>query len=174
MSPINSRIKGSDFENEVAKILTGWWGSKLKRTPMSGGWSQSAASGDITPVGDDRDLFPMSVECKKTESWSFADLLKLPKGDDGHLIAYWNQCIRDCENYNKSNESRRKRAPLLVFSANRQPIYVMLKAEDFYGMEKVVDINPILMWEYGDSTMFIMKLDLFLQMVPAKQFKKKG
>lgn len=168
--PINSRQKGADFELEIADVLSQWWGEKVRRTPMSGGWSAEATSGDITPVGPMREKFPWSVECKKTEDWSFTDLLKLSEAMNGvYLHEHWLQCVRDCSKYNHNNPNT-QRNPVLIFSANRQPKWVMLEYE-YFGEIFEGDQPASLLWPYLGSVKIILKLEEFLKGTSAAQFK---
>lgn len=168
---INSRQKGANFELEVADILSKWWGGKIRRVPLSGGHSKMSSSGDILPVDENRHLWPFSVECKKTAGWDFSDLLKIPKADQDTLIAFWRQCTEDCDVYNHNN-TKRPRIPILIFSANFQPVYAMLNLEDFEKICSTLPDEAFLTWTYKDNTNVVLKLEHLLGVVGAAQFKE--
>lgn len=117
---INSRTKGATFERDVAKLLTTWCGMNMRRSPMSGGWNKH---GDITPVDPhDMDSFKFNVECKNQMIWDFSDLIKDIHNNDG-IESWWIQAANDAE--------KSKRVPLLIFTKNRHPNYIML-TENLY------------------------------------------
>jgi hypothetical protein len=111
-----SKIKGSDYENKVAKLLTEWWGEgKFSRVPASGGlhWGDDQrVAGDIVPPANAN--FPFVVECKKREEWSMEHVLL----DIGQPREWWSQVVMDAR--------RIKKVPLLIFSRNRAKDFVML------------------------------------------------
>lgn len=120
----NSRSKGAGFERETAKLLTDWWGVDFHRVPASGGlhWKDdNRVSGDIVAPPDSD--FPFSVECKKVEGWNFEQIIK----GTGLVTDWWSQCTRDADEFNK--------APLLIFSKNRSPVFFMVRVEDFKKFE---------------------------------------
>lgn len=120
---INSRNKGYSYERKIAKVFTKWTGFECKRTPASGGW---AKTGDITPKNpEDMINFPLCVELKKRERWSFADLIKGSKLKTG-ILSWWEQCITDAQTSNK--------IPLLVFSRNLDINYACMYLEDFEAL----------------------------------------
>lgn len=117
---INSKAKGSSYELKVAKILSQWWGEEFHRTPMSGGlhWkADNRVAGDIVTPPDS--LFPFSVECKKREEFTFEQILK----GTGDVEKWWKQCIGDCK--------RVSMKPMLIFSKNFAPNYLMIDYVDF-------------------------------------------
>lgn len=121
-----ARTKGNSFENEVAKLLTKWSGSKFRRVPLSGGWQSSkVATGDLFLVaeyetartGDGlRVRFPFSVECKKQEGWDFAQLFR--DSEKCPLRLWWEQASNDAKII--------KKLPALIFARNYSPIFIMV------------------------------------------------
>jgi hypothetical protein len=128
----HSKVKGDSFELKVGKILGEWWGCEFKRSPRSGGSGLYGMCKDLIP--QDQELehkFPFSVECKKQEKWVLGDLFKPIKMSKSKKNPYtckvWNWWHQACQqaDINKKN-------PLLVFSRNRQPIYVMMDTDITY------------------------------------------
>ena len=120
MSPINSKEKGSEFERRIARILSKWWGEEFHRTPGSGGlhWKKdNRVAGDIVaPMGSN---FPFSIENKKWEDWEIIQLLK----GTGDIENWWKQCEGDAIRVSKE--------PLLIFTKNYAPIYMMMLLSTF-------------------------------------------
>lgn len=108
---VNGRAKGAGFELRVAKLFSEAMGVKLRRTPMSGGWSHDnpEVTGDLVCVEGN---FPFCVECKCEEGWRLESLFA-PKHT--WFDNYWAQLKRECP---------ADKIPLLVFSRARQPIFV--------------------------------------------------
>lgn len=118
--PINSREKGKSFELKVSRILSEWWGMDFRRTPNSGGFhwrNDHRVAGDIIPPPGAK--FPFTVECKKHESWDFEQIVK----NTGDVEKFWQQACSDAE--------RVQLKPMLIFSKNRSPDYVMMFYIDF-------------------------------------------
>lgn len=117
---INSKKKGSEYELKIAKVLSAYWGEEFHRTPASGGlhWKQdNRVAGDIVTPPDS--VYPWVTECKKREAWTFDQLIK----STGEIESYWKQVCRD------SNETGLR--PLLIFSKNYEPNYMMMHHNDF-------------------------------------------
>jgi hypothetical protein len=78
-----SRRKGKVRENEIAKAISLWWtGGKdnkvFRRAPLSGGFPNKRAHGDILPMKPEAAGFPFLVDVKdrkNVESLDFVDLL---------------------------------------------------------------------------------------------------
>lgn len=112
----NSRSKGKGYERLVAKKLGEWWGEPFRSTPGSGAlhWEKdNRVAGDIVPPVDSK--FPFTVECKKREGWYFDAIIN----ETGEIPEWWQQSVDDGK--------RVDREPILIFSKNRAPSYVMLK-----------------------------------------------
>jgi hypothetical protein len=155
---INSKHKGSEYELKIAKVLSDWWGEPFRRTPMSGGlhWREdNRVSGDIVTPPDS--VFPYNIECKKREEWSFDQLIK----GTGEIESYWEQCDRDARGI--------RRKPLLIFSKNFNPDYIMLYIDDYTPIlelkhHKMV-VNYFLVGIIGKPLRIIMRLDDFIRLV---------
>lgn len=114
---VHSKRKGNRAELHVAKKLEEWWGTPFVRTPGSGGFATVNKSVDLNLVGDvvtDDPTFPFSVEVKNAENWKLSQLLT---SDKAPLWEYWEQTVEQA--------SRETRIPLLVFTKNYQPYWVM-------------------------------------------------
>ncbi len=117
---INSKLKGSEFERKTAKALSSWWGESFTRTPASGGlrWgSDNRVAGDI--VCPPESLYPFTTECKKHEDWSLEQVLK----GTGNVEKWWTQSVND--------GLRVDRKPVVIFSKNFAPSYLMINENDF-------------------------------------------
>lgn len=115
------RVKGHNFERQICNVLRDAWKIELERTPLSGGWGKMQTGGDI--VG--KEGFPLYIECRKHESWNLDQLFK----DKGLLWTWWNEVIGKAEEEGK--------IPILIFSRNHAPIYVMCWLFD-YSREKII------------------------------------
>ncbi|AYP68623.1 hypothetical protein EalM132_00111 [Exiguobacterium phage vB_EalM-132] len=127
---INGKNKGNEYERKIAKSLSGWWGEQFQRTPASGGlqWkNDNRVSGDI--VTSVKSKFPFTVECKKREGWSIEQLVK----ETGDIEKWWAQVIKDCE--------RSSLRPLLIFSRNFAPDYVMIHEADFNLLASTTEVK---------------------------------
>ena len=116
---VNSKTKGDTYERKIAKKLTEWTGLKFERVPASGGlkWAEdNRVYGDI--VTNDPD-FPITIECKNREEWNMDSLINGSK----KVAAWWNQVTDDT--------AVTGNAPMVIFTRNLQPDYVMIRAESF-------------------------------------------
>ena len=117
------RAKGKDYERKIAKILSGWWGSPLRRTPTSGG---NIYSGDIfDPQGE----FPFIVECKKRHQLSFSGLLE----NDSELWKFWKKALEDYIPEDPHHEPTDP--PALIFSQDYDADYFMIELTWFRRLE---------------------------------------
>ncbi len=118
-----SRDKGARCEREVCRLFARAFGGTWSRVPLSGGWANRTAfatCGDVITTLPD---FPFTVECKNAEGWHLEQLLTNP---DTCLIArWWRQTCTEAA------EAGRK--PLLVFTRNFQPLFMMLEEGDLPG-----------------------------------------
>lgn len=146
-----SRNKGSGYERKIAKILGNWWADDselFRRTPMSGGWAKEKITGDITPVKEEGENFPFSVECKKQEGWEFHQFWS----KKSKFWSWWEQCTDDAKRSNKQ--------PLLIFSRNR--------ISDFMAVRNIFDIwkMPHFFLKFPDEFgeyIYVFKLEEFIE-----------
>jgi hypothetical protein len=165
--PLNSRAKGATFELDVSKELSIWWGTKLRRTPLSGGWSKDNVTGDIAAS---EPYFPFSVECKSTESWEFFQLLKSP--DKAELAEHWKQCVNDSQGRSFTSPGLLKKPliPLLTFKRNFHPMYCGIRVQDWNLICSHATPSAMI-WCYDGEDIIFMLLSHFLRAVDPKQFK---
>jgi hypothetical protein len=140
-----SRGKGAGGENEVGRLLAGWWsqvepGVTFKRTPASGGWASGHARGDFQTSGDlvtTAKAFPWCVEVKRREGWAWAGLLK---GTRSPVWTWWVQAQV------QANEAGL--APMLWFRRNREPWTVMVRG--FCALTRVLsaEAQPKHAWAF--------------------------
>lgn len=122
-----SRDKGNNYELHICRRMSEWWFGKsfdkvkggelpFRRTPLSGGWDKREGS-DVNLMQEGEE-FPFSIECKNQEKWSWDSLFK--GGEKNPIWGYWEQCEKAAKEKNK--------VPLLIFSKNFNPDYVMMSA----------------------------------------------
>ena len=108
---VNGRAKGASFELVVAKAFSEVFGYKIKRTPLSGGWSHDnpETAGDLVCNTKGAD-WPYCVECKNGEGWRLESLFT-----DNHkwFDDWWLQAVDECPT---------GKYPILVFSRNHAPV----------------------------------------------------
>jgi len=118
---VNGKAKGAGFELLIAKTFSEALGVKLRRTPMSGGWSHGnvETAGDLVCV-DKNITFPYCIECKCCEGWRMEALFT-----DKHawFDNWWEQTMRECP---------AEKIPILVFSRARQPVFAATRPQDDY------------------------------------------
>jgi len=127
-----AKVKGSNFERKIAKLLSNWYfgiPDRLKRTPLSGGFSKNY-KGDLfedvsvkisdDPVKNSTRHFPFNVECKHQEV-----PLDIPAllSDKSVFWQFWNQTTTEFANTPDSGK-----IPLLVFTKNNVRPMVALPA----------------------------------------------
>lgn len=120
---INSKEKGNRAERELVKKFAKWWDSKFYRTPGSGSFATRGynlpegvdLSGDVVTTDSS---FPFCVESKNFEGWHLEQLLT---SDKCGLKAYWQQTVSETPDH---------KLPLLVFTRNHQPHFIMMREED--------------------------------------------
>lgn len=112
-----SRLKGSSYENTVAKVFKDKLDVTLSRTPLSGGFQKSntraeSFRGDLNCVDSNVEL-KVHIECKNQKTIA--------------INKWWKQTIEDCP---------KTRKPLLVIHRNQKIVNrkVVEKAEDFVLM----------------------------------------
>lgn len=167
-SGINGRIKGKNFEREIAEMFEAWYGKPFRRTPNSGGLAIQAReiAGDL--ICDDP-AFPFLVEIKKHEGWELSSILLLGRrrfeetttesGKDRtcEILAWWNQAVREAKGI--------KRIPMLVFSKNyHQPVAVVPYSSVFLGPSRP---KVFFLWAiYGVALGVILLQDFFAAFSP--------
>ncbi len=116
----NSKAKGSRAEYAVRDAFSLWWQCEFRRTPGSGAWGTTHNQGSL--VGDvvcDDPAFPYSIEIKNQEKWCLEHLLST---DKAKLLEWWTQTLVQA--------AASKKKPMLCFTRNRQPIFIMTLKTD--------------------------------------------
>lgn len=95
-----NKRKGASFENDVAKILSKYFGIELKRTPQSGGFAKARKVkildmflGDIVPITEGIN-FLLHIECKNQAKSSFNQWFKQASEDcatDKIPVVVWHR-----------------------------------------------------------------------------------
>lgn len=158
-----SKRKGASFELAVYKLFNeAFKGSIIfERSPRSGGGS---FRGDIIPKTSEenpRDRqpiveFPFVFELKNREEWTYKALFE---GFNSSAIGkYWQQVCEDADSWGK--------IPILIFTRNYQPNFVLYKQQDLEKYTKPTDsLTNIL---YCTDGIVVTTLDKFLQELDTK------
>jgi hypothetical protein len=152
-----ARNKGSSFENKVAKLFSKWTGFRIKRTPMSGGFSKEGSyAGDLNCVlPEESSIFPFIVECKNQECWSFDNILVAKN----KIFNFWDQAADEGEKAGK--------IPLLIVTKNYCSDFMFVDAntvevfESDYGI--YLDILDMLIIKRGSYFLYGVLLEDFLE-----------
>jgi hypothetical protein len=103
--------KGKRYERRIAKILSEWSGIELVRTPDG---APEDLYADIWPKHTN-EWFPLAVECKHVEDWSFDQIIQ----GTGQFYDWLNQAYSQA--HNARTQLRDWYEPVLVFTKNRFP-----------------------------------------------------
>jgi hypothetical protein len=144
-----SRNKGSNYEREVAKKISayfGWeWANSFYRTKPHG---MAQPNGDIQPINEMNDLWRAAklgpLECKSRKEWSFDQLFKEPK--NSCLYRYWE----------KSNNDTNRKDTVLLFTKPSVSDYVMT------ANRNLIPVSPALTFQVDDDYFLIQTLKSFL------------
>ena len=117
MKPAGSKQKGSSFELQIAKRISGVIGvdqqKYLQRSPESG--ARISWKGDIVPVYPLPMIWPYHIECKKREGWNLDQLLDPSNSKCEPMIWFKEACEQAYDD---------KHIPLIIFSKNYRPILI--------------------------------------------------
>ena len=111
-----SKVKGSNYERDVAKKFKKAYDAELVRTPQSGGFAKKSAKaddfrGDIVPADEDIEL-SLHIEAKCHKTWS--------------LPTWFKQAEEDCP---------KGKFPVIVFHQHgTSKDYVAMSLEDFFKL----------------------------------------
>lgn len=158
MRPGGGRDKGNAFERKVAKILTDSWGVKFVRTPNSGAFHQLAPA-DIIP--EDKkcwDNFNFHLELKCREGWNLSQLLT---SKDCVILQWYNDEV--AKQVASRGDKFYEKQLLLIFSKNRDDIYVMYK-NDFISLTPEF-FNKKIIFQHEKTSFTIITLKEFLKIV---------
>lgn len=142
--PVNGKQKGATFERTIAKMFADAMGVKLRRTPMSGGWSHGnpETAGDLVCIDGE---FPFCVECKCEEGWKLESLFT---GSHRWFDNYWAQLTRECP---------AGKEPVLVFNRARQPILAALRRDSKYMAN--INVHAVLYLHMPEVSVAIVLLE---------------
>ena len=145
---MGSRRKGNEYMREICRALSAWvcptWSDvtdqarlpiRVRSTsvmPVEGHWQ---GKGDLLHRPDF--YFPFSVECKKHEAWSldgFANK-KWP------VWAWWEQTCAQAGAHSGTLDTV---APMLIFSKNRFPDFVMVRQDTATWLALTAKVAPII------------------------------
>ena len=153
MRPGGGRAKGHNFEKEVARVIGDWWCEDplaFWRSAGSGSRVHTAPttySGDVVPVKDEALPWPLHVEAKKDENWTFDGFIKRKETEP--LYSHMAQCMHDLK--------KAERLGMLICSRNHDAWYIFLPAHQ---------------WGFMHFTKTIMRLKTYY--VPRAVIEKYG
>lgn len=110
--PLNANKKGKRFELECSKMINAKMGTKVKRTPNSGGLS---LKGDILCIDDNSIISEFSFECKNQEKLNIWKALEQSRNDAGYKI------------------------PVVLFTKNHELDYACIEMDDFLNLLKELE-----------------------------------
>jgi len=153
----DGRNKGNRFENTVCRKLSKWYGYPSQRLadlpfrrrstsimPVEGHWR---GEGDVLYRPDV--AFPFAVECKKHEGWELDGSLYVPTWP---IWEWWDQAQEQAGNA--------RLCPLLVFSRNHRPIYVLLKEREATWLKLRPKHGPVVvLWRRSGELLVLALLD---------------
>jgi len=153
----DSRRRGGNFENATCRALSAWFGYTSQRLaelpfrrrstsimPLEGHWN---GGGDILHRPDV--AFPFAVECKDREGWELDGALYVPTWP---IWDWWEQAQEQARNA--------RLCPLLVFSRNRRPHYVLLREREATWLKLKPKHGPVLaLWRESGETVILAKLN---------------
>jgi len=107
---VNSKVKGKNYERQIAKVIAKMFGIKCRRTPCSGGLD---IKGDVMSLSGIASRF--NWEIKRQEKLNIWRALRQSINDAGSKI------------------------PVVVFSKNFEPDYIALHLIDFLNILKELE-----------------------------------
>ena len=110
---LNANKKGKRFELQCSKMINAKFGTKVKRTPNSGGLD---LKGDILCIDDNSIISEFSFECKNQEKLNIWKALEQSR-----------------------NDAPSGKLPVVVFTKNHERDYIALEFEDFMNIVKELE-----------------------------------
>lgn len=157
--------KGGAFERRCAKMLSLYLtadetDAELIRSVSSGGWARRKVRqvGDLAPNGEAGLEFRLvyGVECKNRQSWEWRHFWT---SDDPPLVQWWRKHRGECEEAGL--------VPLMIFTRNYEPLYLMYPADLDRGIWPMWDIQLTL--HFGmDVAVRIVEWEHFAANIPAR------
>lgn len=174
MKPGQSKSKGNQFENQIAKALSLWLTQNqrsdvLDRSPASGGKATAhkkagrnfqSIAGDIISV-DELGLplttqFVIELKHQHADSLNIANLIF--QTSDAGLVAYWQKLVDECHP---------NRLPMLIFRQNSRPVYIALCREGVRRFQCDTLVRALV--KQPRKNMYLFPFDHFLHKVsPAR------
>ena len=158
-----SRGKGKAAEYDLCKIFDKWYGipQSFSRSKGSGAQFHVGQPGDIAaPLG-----FPLIIESKNDERWSLEDLL-VPwsaKKNPSVIFKFWTQVVEASGKYHaKKADSQPRKYPVVIFTKNHQPYYIMLQNTYIESATFILPPNRIRLMAEGWGEFTICLLEDFL------------
>jgi hypothetical protein len=154
MSGKRSNNKGKRYERDIAKTLSSWSGVELVRTPLG--------------APEEIYHFPLAVECKCDEDWSFDQIMK----GTGQWFSWLEQAYRQATTAER--ELGRLHIPMLVFSKNHYPNWVAVPVQ--YGLRDSALANSAALRYMsitsttGGLQYVVHSLERYLGLVPYERF----
>lgn len=165
-----SQRKGSSFERKVIDIIINYfnslgidglvlkYGEDIHRTEASGAGPHD--KGDVIILNPFlATVFPYMIECKCVEGWTL-DQLGARDGSecsDWFFVMAWEKC---------KEQTSRDRIPIVVFSRDRAPTYVLIEFFDFDADEDLRDaFDFMLRFDGKDKRFYILRFEEFLEEV---------
>ena len=152
--------KGGGYERAIARKFAAWTGSRVTRTPQSGGW-HAATEFDVTGdlVFTHKSCKKLCIECKDREKWLMTDLITGKRAQGSRSIeTWWEQTVKAAGS---------TKQPLLVFTRNHQPDYLMIRVNDISKFEPTGwwRFVPHFRVENDNGERIVMQLDDFMRYV---------
>ena len=161
----NSREKGARYERAIAEKFMDWCGWPVKRTPQSGGWAKGDEFGVAGDLVCTKKLFKFHVEIKNRQHWALTDLITGVRNKGSRsLVEWWAQTTNECPP---------KKIPILVFTKNTFPDFIMIRQSDMDAVHNWTVLLPKFIMENDSGTVVILLLDDFLRHLPVPKKKKR-
>lgn len=151
--------KGKRYERKIASILSEWSGIELVRTPDG---APEDLYADIWPIHT-AVHFPLAVECKHVEGWSFDQIMH----GTGEFYVWLQQAVEQavaaC-----AMPGDRWYWPCLVFTRNRLPDYLCMnfqQLKDCTELHSLYAFNYLTMITYNGDRFAIVGLEEFVEKI---------
>lgn len=151
-----SRRKGATNEQQLARAFTAWWGSEVRRTPMSGAYGRTwALAGDLMFTREDP--FPFHVEAKAREKWEMEHLFEPER--TGPVLGWWGETESEAE-YQKC-------FPMLIFTRNQRAQFVMIPYAVLKKLDDLEQQSAHLLVPWPGGPIAVVRLiDFFERVAP--------
>lgn len=175
---INSKTKGSSFERQVARDLSGWVSGGAKadvfwRTAMSGGRAtvalkagtkMLASAGDLCAIDSAGEPFlnKFYIECKHRK---LLNLDRLVTGQTSKFIEYFTKALKEAREY--------KKTPFFIVKQNRTPILLAVTeaaaSRHFEkGIEQSIRLAAV---KHEQLVLYMYQYETFLKRHPYARIK---